>query len=77
MNKVPTIQEITALNKKYPKGTRIKLIEMRQDAHPVPSGTMGTVVGVDDLGTIHVSWDNHSSLGIVENIDEFEIIKED
>ena len=77
MNKVTTIQEITALNKKYPKGTRIKLIKMRQDAHPVPSGTMGTVVGVDDLGKIHVSWYNHSSLGIVENIDEFEIIKED
>lgn len=76
MNKIPTIQEIIDLNKKYPKGTRIKLIEMRQDTHPVPSGTIGTVVGIDDLGTIHMSWDNHSTLGIVEDVDEFEIVKE-
>lgn len=77
MNKIPTMQEIIALNEKYPKGTRVKMIEMRQDAHPVPFGTMGTVVGVDDLGTIHVLWDNHSTLGIVEDIDEFEIIEEE
>ena len=28
-------------------------------------GTLGTVVHVDDAGTIHVSWDCGSSLGVV------------
>ena len=31
----------------------------------IPVGTQGTVIAVDDLGTIHVNWDNGSSLGIV------------
>ena len=30
----------------------------------IPEGTKGTVLVVDDTGTIHVKWDNGSSLGI-------------
>lgn len=73
--KIPTKTDIERLNAKYPKGTRVKLIAMLQEKYPVPSGTKGTVTGVDDVGTIHVSWDNNSSLGLVEEIDKFEIIK--
>ena len=35
------------------------------DVQAPPLGTKGTVVAVDDIGTIHVKWDNGSSLGIV------------
>ena len=52
---IPTRAELDKLNAKYPRGTRIKLIAMHQEQYPVPSGTTGTVVGVDDLGTIHMA----------------------
>lgn len=42
----------------YPPGTRIELISMEDPFHPVPSGTKGTVTFVDDMGTIHMKWDN-------------------
>ena len=48
----------------YPKGTRIELILM-DDAQSPPIGTKGTVRGVDDIGSILVSWDNGSSLFLV------------
>ena len=47
---IPTRAELDKLNDKYPRGTRIQLIAMHQEQYPVPSGTTGTVVGVDDLG---------------------------
>ena len=44
-------------------GSRVKLLRMDDDYAP-PSGTEGTVLNVDDIGTIHVNWDNGSSLGV-------------
>ena len=48
----------------YPKGTRVKLIRM-VDFQAPPKGTLGTVMGVDDAGSIMVSWDTGSSLSVV------------
>ena len=36
----------------------------RADSEAPPIGTFGTITGVDDIGTIHVSWDTGGSLGI-------------
>lgn len=55
------------------KGKRIRCIEMN-DKYPVPSGTMGTINHVDDMGTIHVSWDNGSTLGLIQGDDKYQII---
>ena len=57
----------------YPAGTRIRLIHM-SDTHAVPSGMLGTVTIVDDMGTIHMHWDNGRTLGLVFGEDEFEIV---
>jgi hypothetical protein len=35
------------------------------DLQAPPAGMKGTVVAVDDLGTIHIKWDNGSTLGII------------
>ena len=43
--------------------------------HPVPTGTIGIVDHVDDAGTIHMKWENGSSLGLIEGQDQFEVIK--
>lgn len=54
----------------YLAGTRIELISM-EDAQAVPSGTKGTVVCVDDMGTIHMKWDNGRTLGLIPGEDSF------
>jgi AbrB family looped-hinge helix DNA binding protein len=60
---------------KYPSGTLVECIEMRNESFPVPSGTHGVVSFVDDIGTIHVNWENGSSLALLEDVDRFKIIK--
>lgn len=44
------------------------------DMLPVPDGTEGTITGIDDIGQIQVKWDNGSTLSIIEEIDDFEIL---
>ena len=39
-------------------------------------GARGTVVSVDDIGTIHVRWDCGSSLGVVYGEDCCRVIEE-
>lgn len=53
----------TRLN--YPPGTRLELVSMSDPYAPVPSGTRGSVVQVDSIGTIHMQWDNGQGLGSV------------
>jgi hypothetical protein len=41
-----------------------------EDPQAPPIGTTGTVIGVDDLGTVHVKWDNGSCLGVAFGEDD-------
>lgn len=59
---------MTSLN--YPPGTRLELIAM-DDPQPIPPGSRGTVDYVDNIGTIHMSWDSGRSLGLVPGEDNF------
>ena len=61
------------LKREYPEGTRVRLRYM-DDAFSPPAGTEGTVTFVDDVGTIHVTWDNGSSLGLIYGTDIFDIV---
>ena len=67
---------VNLYKEKYPKGTRIELISMNDPFAPVASGTKGTVICVDDMGTIHMRWDNGRSLGLIPGEDAFKVIKE-
>ena len=60
----------------YPKGTRIELIHMDDPYNPIEPGTKGTVEYVDDMGTIHMKWDNGRTLGLVAGEDSFKVIQE-
>ena len=42
----------------YPSGTRIMLLSMGEDMHRVEDNTRGTVLTVDDIGTLHCKFDN-------------------
>lgn len=61
--------KVKTLKKLYPNGTRVKLLEM-EDPFAPPIGTLGTVISVDDIGSILVSWDNGQSLNVLYGIDK-------
>lgn len=69
---------LEALRSQYPVGSRVELIHMDDPYNKklVP-GCKGTVRCVDDIGTIHVSWDCGSSLGVVYGEDSCRVIKEE
>ena len=71
--KFPSKEIVNDLRKKYPKGTRVELIKM-DDVYAPPPGTQGTVQGVDDAGSVMVSWDNGSGLNLVYGEDIFKKI---
>ena len=66
---------LESLRKKYPKGTRVELVKM-DDVQAPPVGTKGTVIGVDDIGSIMVNWDNESSLNVVYGEDVVKVLKD-
>lgn len=69
--------QLEMIRKNYPAGARVELIHMDDPYNTklVP-GCRGTVKHVDDMGTIHVSWDCGSSLGVVYGEDSCRVIKE-
>lgn len=70
-------KELVAYYKEnFPKGTRIQLDKMGDDPRPVEAGTKGTVIAVDDIGTLHCEFDNGRSLGICPEVDSFHKISE-
>ena len=57
---------IEVLREKYPKGAVVKLDYMSDPfADDMVSGLLGVVEEVDDIGTVHVSWENGRNLGVV------------
>ena len=46
------------------------------DPYAPPTGTQGTVTGVDDIGSLLVHWDNGSSLNVLYGEDTVRIVKE-
>ena len=56
---------LAMLKEKFARGTRVVLVKMNDDYSSLKAGDKGTVMMVDDIGTIHVDWDNGSSLGVV------------
>jgi hypothetical protein len=63
----------------YRKGMRVRLLRFAIDGGPlddnqlVPHGTLGTITIIDDLGTLHVRWDNSATLGLTIH-DHFEVV---
>lgn len=50
-------EEVERIKEKYPKGTPIRLYSMEGE-HTVPPGSRGVVDHVDDIGQIHMKWEN-------------------
>lgn len=64
----PSKEQVTRQRRLYPAGTRVELVQM-DDAQAPKVGTRGTVIGVDDTGSIMVAWDNGSGLNVIYGVD--------
>lgn len=62
---------IAHLKEKYPPGTKICLDRMGVDPRPIPPGTKGEVISVDDIGTVHCRFGNGRQPGLVYREDFF------
>ena len=65
--------EVQRIRELYKPGMRVRLIKM-DDFQAPPIGTEGIVKGVDDIGSVMISWDTGSSLSAVLDEDEIEIV---
>ena len=68
-----TKEQLEKLRLRYPKGARVRLVQM-DDVQAPPLGTEGEVIEVDDTGTIHVQWSTGSTLGAVYGEDKIEVL---
>lgn len=62
--KYPSREQVEQRRKDYSAGTRVELVQM-DDCQAPPKGTKGTVLGVDDTGSLLMRWDNGSGLNAV------------
>ena len=61
-------EALQALRERFPRGARVELVKM-DDPQAPPIGTKGTVLGVDDIGSIMIAWDSGGSLNVVYDED--------
>lgn len=64
MSNFPSKETVERIRNQYPVGCRVELVRM-DDVQAPPTGTKGTVRGVDDTGSVMVRWDNGSGLNVV------------
>lgn len=69
----PSAAIVESLQARFAPGTRVQLLQMADPQAP-PRGALGTVIAVDSLGTVHVSWDCGSSLGVAYGADRCEVV---
>ena len=60
----PSNEQVESVRRAYPAGTRVELVRM-DDLQAPPVGACGTVLAVDDTGSLIMRWDNGSGLNVV------------
>ncbi len=72
----PPKETVERIRREYPAGCRVELVWM-DDPQAPPPGTFGTVIGVDDIGSIMVRWDNGCGLHVAFGADECRKVSEE
>ena len=72
--KFPNKAYLEQPRKAYPAGTKIQLISMRDETYPILPGTVGEVTHIDDAGSVHMKWENGSSLALIPEVDSFRVV---
>lgn len=61
-------------------GQRVECVRMTCDPDPIPSGSRGTVLRVEQWGAgpqhanIHVAWDSGRTLALLTDVDKWEVL---
>lgn len=55
-------------------GKKIILIECKDPHTNLKPGAIGIVSTIDDRGTIHVNWNDGSTLGLIPGIDKYHLV---
>ena len=55
-------------------GNRVEIIQVDDPYTDLKPGDKGTVDFIDDAGTVHVNWDNGSTLGLLSSHDKWMVI---
>ena len=76
MKGFPSREQVDRLRQQYPKGTKICCDYMSDDPNPIAPGTVGKVMYVDDIGTLHCAFDNGRQLGLVPSVDSFHVVQQ-
>ena len=61
-------RKVEIIKERSHQGTRICLDSMENDPQPIPSGTKGTVIAVDDAGQLLMKWDNGRFLSLIPKV---------
>ena len=69
----PSREQIARMREQYLPGSKIILNHMGDDPHPIPPGTEGELVYIDDAGQIGVNWSNGRSLALIPGVDDFTV----
>jgi|GEM_PF-611132 len=72
--KFPSKAEVERVRETYSPGTRVELVSMDDPYTKLVTGDLGTVSFVDDIASVHISWDRGSSLAAVYEVDVIKII---
>jgi len=73
MNGVISKAALDARRARYKVGCRVELISMNDPYTKLKPGDRGRVEHVDDIGTVHISWDNGSTLGVAYGEDHIKL----
>lgn len=66
--------DVDVVRKKYPKGTRLRLLRGISDPFsPKKQGEIMTVSFIDDAGQIHGTWDSGGNIALIAGLDAFEV----
>lgn len=75
MGLFPTEACVAKIREAFPENATVELVFMDDTYRDMPKGLKGRVVRTDDIGTIHIAWENNLLLGVVWNADVVKNIK--
>lgn len=58
-------KKVQSIKAKYKKGDKVKLVNMESEAGLIPRDMKGEVIEVDDLGSVHVKWENGMEVAVL------------
>ena len=80
MYKIQKFQIFESLVNKDPNvkiGDKLRLIFLEDKYSKLQPGSIGLVDSIDAIGTLHMKWSDGSTLGLIPNVDKYEVVATD